>query len=289
MNRHAVPIACTLAAALLAFPAAAQPDNSGAPSKGPAMIYSLEAGGKSGVLLGAEGIAASPVDPNVRSQMTLHAGMGLPQPFYDWVSGALNGKPIAFASTIAAVEASGHAGQTITLGNPRLVSVGFGPFDKASQGTTRMDIRMQAAAKSDPAKSPKLPRVPAHEVSTRWLANGFRLSLGKLDTSQVSHIGAFAMGPGTGAQIEFTTSAATAAAYARIAPTPRRRGSVDIDDGQLDLLDADGAVIATLALKGVQLASFYYGPPPAAGAQRPGVISIIARLADLKFAPAMSR
>jgi len=237
MSRSTASIAVTLACTLALPAAAAEP-----------LVYSLEAGGKSGVLLGAEGIAASPVDPNVRSEMTLHAGMGLPQPFYDWVSGALNGKPTGFATTIAAVEASGHAGQTITLSNARLVSVGFGAFDKSSQGTARMDVRLQAAAKSEPAKSPKLPRVPAHEVSTRWLASGFRLTLGKLDTSQVTHIGAFAMGAGTGAQLELTTSAASAPAFARIAPTPRRRGTVELEDGQLDLLDAQGDVIATLAL-----------------------------------------
>jgi len=37
----------------------------------------------------------------------------------------------------------------------------------------------------------------------------------------------------------------------------------------------------------VQLASFYYAPSPAA--QRPGVFTIVARLVDLKFTPAMSR
>jgi hypothetical protein len=291
MSRPAASIAFTLVAALLALPAAAQTDSTatGAAPKGPALVYSLAAGGKSGVLLGAEGLAASPVDPNVRSEITLHAGTGLPQPFYDWVSGALIGKPPPFGLTMEGVDTAGRKGETITLANPRLISIGLGAFDKSSHAPTRMDVRLQAAVKAEPAKSAKLPKVPAHEVSTRWLANGYRLTLGNLDASQVTHIGAFMMAPGTGAQLEITASPATAGAFARIAPTPRRRAAVAIDDGQLELLGADGNVIATIVLKGVQITSFYYGPPQAAGAPRPGVIGVIARLVDLRFAPAMVR
>jgi hypothetical protein len=292
MNRPATSIAFTLGAALLALPAAAQTGSAaiGVAPKGPALVYSLTAGGKSGVLLGAEGLAASPQsEPNLRSEFALSAGTGLPQPFYDWVSAALVGKPVPFAATMEAVDASGRAGETITLANPRLIGIGLGAFDKASHAPTHMDVRLQAAVKAEPAKSAKLPKVPAHEVSARWLASGYRLTLGALDTSQVTHIGAFVMAPGTGAQLELTTSPATAQAFARTAPTPRQRAAVPIDDGQLELIGADGNVIATLALKGVQITSFSYAPPQAAGAPRPGVIGIMARLVDLRFAPAMVR
>lgn len=285
MSRIAASIVMALAAALASH-ALAQPHPG---AQGPARVYSVNSGSKSGVLLGVEGLVVSAIDPNVRAEITLQAGTGLPQPFYDWVSAALVGRQVALAARLDAVDPGGGKGETILLSNPRLTGVGFGAFDKASRGATHMDVLLQAAARATPAGSPKLPEVAAQAVAARWLADGYRLTLGKLDASQVTHIDAFTMTPGTGAQFEITVSPATAPAFERIAPTPRKRAAVPIGDGQLELTGADGTVIATLALRGVQITGLRYGPPPAAGAPRPALVGIMAKLVDLRFTPAMAR
>jgi len=293
MIRTTASIAFMLAAAL-ALPAGAQPGAAtGAPPKGPATVYSLEIAGKTGVLLGAQGVSgprgpatgAPKAPPAARTEITLEAGTGLPQAFYDWVGGALAGRAPPFAATLHGAEVSGGAGVTASLANPRLISISFAALDKTSQAPMRMDVRLQAAVSVEPVKSPKLPKAAQ---ATRWLASGYRLTLGGgLDAGQVTHIHAFTLAPGTGAQLELTVSGGAAGAFARMAPTPKKRAAVGLDDGQLELLGADGGVIATLALHGLQLASFYYGPPLAAGGARPGIVGLMAQRVDLKFAPAM--
>jgi hypothetical protein len=294
MNRTAASIAATLACALAAPLAGAQPAATGAPPKGAAMVYTLDAAGQSGVLLGAQGLTGSstgaPAKPRVGalSEITLSAGTGLPPAFYAWVSAALLGRPMPFAATVNGVETSGRGGETASIANPRLIGVSFGALDQASHASMHMDVRMQAQLKIEPAKSPKLPRVDAHAQAARWLVSGYRLALGKLDTSHVPHIGAITLGPGTGAQLDLTTTGATAQAFARVAPTPKQRAARPVEDGELVLTGADGAPLATLVLQDVQVMSLYYGPPPPTGATRAAIVTILAKRADLKFAPAMS-
>jgi len=297
MSRPAASIAVTLACTLAPH-AAAQPAASGAVPKGAAMVYTLEANGKSGILLGAQGLAApagaATGAPKARGaslpEITLTAGTGLPQAFYAWVSAALVGRPMPFAATVHGADASGRISESASLSSPRLISVTLSPLEQASRAPMRMDVRMQAAVKLEAGKPSKASKADPHAASGHWLASGYRLTLGKIDATHVGHIGAITLTPGTGAELELTTTGATAEAFAHDAPTPKQRAARPIDDGRLELLGADGAALATLELQGVQIMSLYYGAPAAAAARgpRPAVVTILAKRAELKFAPSMS-
>ena len=55
-----------------------------------------------------------------------------------------------------------------------------------------MDVKLRAPVKPEPAKSPRLPKAdPA--ASALWRVSGYRLTLGNLDTSHVTHIAAISL------------------------------------------------------------------------------------------------
>ncbi len=296
INRTAASIAITLACALAPH-ASAQPGADSALSKG-GLAYTLETDGKSGALLGAQGLTggmaargAPDAKPSLGlSEITLTAGTGLPQAFYAWVSAALVGRPMPFAATVHGVGAAGRIGESASFASPRLISITLSALDQASRAPMRMDVRMQAAVKVEPAKPTKAPKPGPHAASGRWLVSGYRLTLGKIDASHVGRIGAITLSPGTGAQLELATSGATAEAFAHEAPTPKQRAARPIDDGRLELVGADGSPLATLELQGVQIVNLHYTGPAAAPARgpRPAMVTIFAKRAELKFAPSMS-
>ena len=280
MSRATTSIVMTLACAL-ALPAAAQtgsPASKAAP-KSPAMAYALEMGGKSAPLFGVQGLPGP--------EVILEAGSGLPQPFYEWVRGGLLGKFAPLPATLHGADASGQHGETVVLDKPKLVEVSFPALDAASRAAMRMDVKVQATAQAEP--TPKAPGAPRHPNSTRWLAAGYRLTLGRLDTRHVARIAAFTLHPGTAAQIEVTTTGSTTDALAAIAPTPKRRLAAPVGEGTLEFLAADGSVVATLVMQGVFLTDFYYGVPATPSAAKPGVFGVMAQRVDLTFTPAMSR
>lgn len=110
----------------------------------------------------------------------------LSKPFFQWLSGAVDGKPPAKTGMLVSYDALLQEQERRTFANLRVVEVGFPILDAASKSVATLTVVAQA----DSAVVAPGSGQPAGKIATPKppLASSFRLILDNLDTTRVSSI-----------------------------------------------------------------------------------------------------
>src|SRR6185503_15313009 len=185
---HAVSAA--LLGAVLALPAAAQ-NMSGAAAKGPQAVYVVDVGNQTGLLVGLDGLppivastsgaAKAPAGPMpgspVPATLMLHAGVGLPAPFYQWVSAGTNGSAQRMTLGLRGVDTGGHYGEVALLSDASVSYVEVPALDILSAAPMSLGVKVQGVLRIEPpGKAPTLQQVSqlaTRLAAVRWLVSGF--------------------------------------------------------------------------------------------------------------------
>jgi hypothetical protein len=297
----------------LALPAIAQvpSSNAGGAAKGAQMAYVIDVGNQTGVLLGVEGLpnaapsmtgsAKAPVGPAVgtpiNTSLMLDASVGLPASFYPWVSASIDGKLTPATFGVRGVETGGRYGQAALFSNATVSYVEVPALDTRSNAPIALGVKVVGVLKMEPpGKAPTMQQVSQLATrlgATRWMASGFHVAVGKLDTSGVRRIESFSLKPGGALTLQLTGNDATAQAFGTIAPNPSGAAAKKpvlppLLDGELQLATAQGQVLVIIPLhevrvNGVQRQAIQ---DPNTGAAVVGnTITLSARQARILFAP----
>jgi hypothetical protein len=307
-------LSIAIAGAAFALPALAQTgalNPSGAVSKGLQAVYVLDIGGKSGVLVGVDGLPAlgppatgspkaapgpAPGSP-MPATLMLHAGAGLPAAFYQWVTAGINTKADRTTLGLHGVDTGGRYAQTALFSDASVSDVEFPALDASGTAPMSLGVKTHGVLRMEPAgKVPttqQVSQLAARLGSTRWLVSGFHLEVGKLDTTGVRRVESFSLKPGGALTLDVTTNDPTAQAFARITPKAAVKGQPKplpppLLDGRLQLATANGQVLVTILLHEVQVVSStrQAGLNPATGASvAANHISLGAKQARVAFAP----
>jgi len=311
---HAVSAA--LLGAVLALPAAAQ-NMSGAAAKGPQAVYVVDVGNQTGLLVGLDGLppivasasgaAKAPSGPMpgspVPATLMLHAGVGLPAPFYQWVSAGTNGSAQRMTLGLRGVDTGGHYGEVALLSDASVSYVEVPALDILSAAPMSLGVKVQGVLRIEPpGKAPTLQQVSqlaTRLAAVRWLVSGFHFAVGKLDTSGVRRVESFVVKPGGALTLNLTMNDPAAHAFATLAPKPPPGARPLVKqpppppvDAQLQLVTATGQVQAIIELHEMRVVSAQRGSAQdrATGA---GVVAnhvtVTAQQARLVFTPQIAQ
>ncbi len=172
----------------------------GLPSLGPPML----------------GIPNAPFPPGAAS-LPLDAGAGLPAPFYQWVSAAIDGKGTGATLWFRGVDAGGKSVRTALYSDAKVSEVGVPELDRKSNAALTLRVKTAGAVKLEPAATDQKVRSAAKPDGSRWRVSAFRLVLGDLSTGGVQRIGSFTLTPGGALTLALTLDDGAAVSFGRFA------------------------------------------------------------------------
>jgi hypothetical protein len=237
------------------------------------------------------GIPNAPLPPGPIA-LTLNAGAGLPAPFYQWVSAAIDGKGTAATLGFRGVDASGKSVRTALYSDAKVSEVGVPELNRKSSAALTLRIKTSGTVKPEPAATDKKVRAAAKPDGSGWRVSGFRVVLGDLSTAGVERIGSFSLTPGGALALTLTLGDETAVSFGKFALT--RPGA--LLDGELQLISSAGQALATIPLQRVQVGavtrgtSVQSGGVAGTGTMTPAnYVTLRAGLARILFAPQIAQ
>jgi hypothetical protein len=181
--------------------------------------------------------------------------MGLTAPFNQWLSASIDGKASPATLGFRGVDAGGQSVRTALYSDVKLSSIRI-PALGASNDAMALRVETAGMLKMEPAATASGVRAAAQPAGARWLASGFRMTLGGLKSVGVRRIDPFSLTPGGALALTVYVHDAAAQEVGVLllkgkAADPK--AAAPLLDGELQLLAATGQVLATIPLSQVQV------------------------------------